>query len=110
MVLMEESYYHVRGRTGGVYVRWTDGFAGERQAGAGVSVAGWELRRVRPVIDLDVWSQTLDGAGARAAVGGRIAGWPSQRAEVEVSVGAKSAGYSRVTLYTAGPTSTRGSR
>ena len=48
---------------------------------------------MRPVIDLDVWSQTLDGAGARAAVGGRIAGWPSQRAEVEVSVGAKSAGY-----------------
>lgn len=87
------SYFQVRGRAGVAYLRWTDRITGERQTGAGVSVSGWQLRRVRPAVDLDLWSQTTDGAGAHAAVGSRVAGWPSQRAEIEVSVGAKSSGY-----------------
>lgn len=87
------SHYRAAAIAGKGYVRWTERLAGERQAGAGGSVA-WRPRDwLTPRIDVDAWSHTRDGAGVHGAVSAEIARWAPAASAFYVGAGTKSAGH-----------------
>jgi hypothetical protein len=89
-------------RTSGVgYVRWTERIGGDRQSGAGASLAlprfpatlARRVHEVVPTVDVDVWSHTTHGAGLNVSVGAELGDWPSDRAALTIAAGAKSRGH-----------------
>lgn len=87
------SHYRVLHRTGLGYVRWSEPIGAARQAGAGLSMAGWQVRGLRPQVTADLWSHTTNGAGIHGALGVELVDWPSHRATFTMTAGAKSSGY-----------------
>jgi hypothetical protein len=86
-------HYRVSSRSGTAYLRWTERIGAERQTGVGFSVSGWRLHKLMPQADVDLWSHSTRGRGMHVAISTDIAEWPSTRAVLNMSIGAKSSGY-----------------
>lgn len=87
------SHFKLPERTGMAYVRWSDHLAASRQVGFGFSTTLSPIGVVQPRMDFDVWSHTTEGRGVHAAVSAELLDWPSRRAALSTTVGAKSSGY-----------------
>ena len=87
------SHYRLSDRTGRAYVRWSDRFGDQRLVGFGLSTTGRPIARLKPEVELDIWSHGSHGPGIHGSITAEVPRWPARAAALSVTVGGKSSGY-----------------